>query len=142
MCIPLDDCSHESSPDLSRPADSSALRASPFDQANIAPGATPISGKRPKRPRQHRYDSLAVLAYIATYQRSHNQRTPSEQRIQTALGISAPSVVHTIVQRLERAGLLWITRYGRGHPVDLVLTEAGKEAVQGWQAERASGEPS
>lgn len=92
-----------------------------------------MSGKRPKRPRQRRYDPLAVLAYIATYQGSHNQRTPSQRRIQTALGISAPSVVHTIVQRLERTGLLRITRYGHGHPVDLVLTDAGQEALQRWQ---------
>lgn len=50
-----------------------------------------------KRPRLRRYDPLAVLAYIATYQQQHHQRSPSQRRIQAALDISAPSVVHGIV---------------------------------------------
>lgn len=95
-----------------------------------------MSSQRPRRPKQRRYDPLAVLAYIATYQQSNNQRTPSQRRIQAALGISAPSVVHNIVQRLERDELLTITHHGRGYPVDLTLTEAGEAAVRHWQAEQ------
>lgn len=67
-----------------------------------ASGGAAMSSQRPRRPKQRRYDPLAVLAYIATYQQSNNQRTPSQRRIQAALDISAPSVVHNIVQRLER----------------------------------------
>ena len=93
-----------------------------------------------KQPTLRRYDSLAVLAYIATYQQTRPNRSPSQRRIQAALGISAPSVVHGIVQRLQRAGLLTITHYGRGHPVDLTLTETGQAAVEQWQADQAGGE--
>lgn len=93
-----------------------------------------------EQPGLRRYDPLAVLAYIATYQQTHPNRSPSQRRIQTALGISAPSVVHGIVQRLQRAGLLTITHYGRGHPVDLALTETGRAAVKQWQADQAGEE--
>ena len=99
-----------------------------------------MSKQRPERRSFRRYDPLAVLAYIASYQQAHSQRSPSQRRIQADLGISAPSVVHMIVQRLERAALLTITRHGRGNRVDLTLTEAGQHAVQRWQAEHASEE--
>ena len=55
---------------------------------------------------QHRYDPLAVLSYITAYQQIHPHRSPSQRRIQAALGISAPSVVHGILWRLQRAELL------------------------------------
>lgn len=99
-----------------------------------------MSSRRPKRLKQRRYDPLAVLAYIATYQQRNSQRTPSQRHIQTALSISARSVVHNIVRRLERDELLRVTHYGRGHTVDLTLTEAGEAAVRRWQAEQAGQE--
>jgi DNA-binding PadR family transcriptional regulator len=46
--------------------------------------------------------------------------------------------VHVILRRLERAGLLIITRYGRGQLSDLILTEAGHNAAQLWQEEHGS----
>ena len=84
--------------------------------------------------RWRRYDPLAVLAYIATYQQQHRQRSPSERCIQIALGISAPSVVHNILQGLQHDGLLTTTRYGRGQLVDHQLTPAGQAAVAAAQA--------
>ncbi len=90
--------------------------------------------KKSSQPRrQRRYEPLEVLAYIATYQQHNPRRSPSERRIQKDLGISAPSVVHMILRRLERAGLLSITRYGRGHLSDLILTEAGQRVAHRWQ---------
>jgi Mn-dependent DtxR family transcriptional regulator len=86
--------------------------------------------------RKHRrYDPLAVLAYIAAYQQTHNQRSPSERRIQAALDVSAPSVVHAIIQHLVQDALIVVTRYGRGSGVDLTLTEAGQAAVEHWRAD-------
>lgn len=82
--------------------------------------------------RQRRYDRLAILAYVASYQQQH-QRSPSQRRIQRDLGVSAPSVVHMILGRLERAGLLRITRQGQGRTSALTLTEAGRAALQQWQ---------
>jgi DNA-binding FadR family transcriptional regulator len=87
---------------------------------------------------QRRYEPLALLAYISAYQRCHPHRSPSERRIQKDLAISAPSVVHAILRRLERTGLLTITRYGRGQLSDLRLTDAGQVATQLWQEEQAS----
>lgn len=99
-----------------------------------------MSSRPPKQLRQRRYDPLAVLSYIAAYQQTHRERTPSQRQIQAALAISAPSVVHGIVHRLQHAGLLRVTSYGRGRTVDLALTEAGHAAVQRWQAERSGEE--
>lgn len=92
----------------------------------------PLSRRRP------RYDPLAVLAYISAYQQRHRQRSPSQRRIQTALGISAPSVVHNILLRLQRAGLLTTRRYGRGLRVDHVLTTQGQAALAQWQSAQAA----
>lgn len=89
----------------------------------------------PRRPRQGYYDPHAVLAYIVQYQHTHNQRSPSERRIQSDLKVSAPSVVHNLLHRLQQRGLLTITTYGRGHTSDLMLTEAGHEAVRRWEKE-------
>lgn len=99
-----------------------------------------MNRKGPKQHRAGRYDPLAVLAYIVTYQERNKQRSPSQRQIQAALNISVPSVVHNIVHRLERRALLTITRYGHGVGVDLALTEAGQEAVRRWQSERARRE--
>lgn len=99
-----------------------------------------MTRKQTGRHRQRRYDPLAVLSYIVTYQQTHQDHSPSQRRIQADLGISVPSMVHLIMQRLERAGLLTVARYGRGHAVDLALTEAGRAAVQRWQAEQSRGE--
>lgn len=87
--------------------------------------------------RRGRYDRIAVLAYVTTYQQQHRQRSPSERQIQAALGVSAPSVVHNILRRLQQAGLLTTTRYGRGLTVDHALTPAGHAAVAQWRATQA-----
>lgn len=86
-----------------------------------------------------RYDPLLVLSYIAGYKQQRYQRSPSQRQIQTGLGISAPSVVHNLLHRLQRADLLTITTYGHGRAADLTLTAAGERALQRWQAERSSG---
>lgn len=91
---------------------------------------------------QRRYEPLEVLAYIADYAQRNPRRSPSERRIQKDLGISAPSVVHLILRRLEQAGLLIITRYGRGHLSDLTLTDAGRTAAQMWREAQAAGDES
>ena len=93
-----------------------------------------MTRKRRHQPRQRRYDPLAVLDYIAHYKEQNGGRSPSQRRIQRNFNISAPSVVHTMLHRFERNGLLTITTYGRGHAADLALTEAGQEAVATWQA--------
>ncbi len=93
-----------------------------------------MSKQQPGKRQQRRYEPLEVLAYIGTYKKCNPLRSPSERRIQKDLGISASSVVHAILRRLERAGLLTITRYGRGHLSDLTLTDAGQVAAQMWQA--------
>lgn len=95
--------------------------------------------QQPENSKQQRYEPLDVLAYIADYTQRSPRRSPSERRIQQDLGISAPSVVHVILVRLEQAGLLIITRYGRGQLSDLTLTEAGKTAAQMWREAQAAG---
>lgn len=99
-----------------------------------------MTRQRPDQPRQRRYNPLAVLAYIARYQQQNGGRSPSQRRIQRALTISAPSVVHGMLHRLVRRGLLTITTYGRGLPADLSLTQAGQLAVQAWQQQAAGGD--
>lgn len=99
-----------------------------------------MSRLSPRRPHQGRYDPHAVLAYIVQYQQTHNHRSPSERRIQADLKVSAPSVVHNLLYRLQERGLLTITTYGRGHTSDLLLTDAGHAAVERWHREqRATG---
>jgi Mn-dependent DtxR family transcriptional regulator len=88
--------------------------------------------------KQRRYEPLDVLVYIVAFQQRHPGRSPSQRRIQRDLNISVPSVVHLILHRLERDGLLTITRYGRGQLSDLTLTEAGRSAAQHWQEEHGS----
>lgn len=87
----------------------------------------------PRTPRtlahNRRYDPLAVLQHIHCYQEQHRGRSPSQRMIQAALEISAPSVVHNLLHRMERQGLLTITSYGRGRTGDLMLTEAGHTVI-------------
>ena len=90
--------------------------------------------KQPGERKQRRYEPLDVLAYLAAHEQRNPRRSPSERRIQKDLGIKTPSAVHLILRRLERKGLLTITRYGRGHLSDLALTEAGWVAAQARQA--------
>lgn len=87
-----------------------------------------------RRSRRPRYDRLAVLDYIATYQQAHPTRSPSERRIQAALCISAPSVVHNILRRLQQDGLLTTTVFERGQGAEHTLTPAGRAAVEQWRA--------
>lgn len=97
--------------------------------------------KRPNHPRQRRYEPLSVLAYIARYQQQNGGRSPAQRRIQRDLTISAPSVVHNILHRLARSGLLTIKNNGRGHPADLTLTEAGQRAAAMWQEDETDNDP-
>ena len=88
------------------------------------------------RGRHRRYDPGAVLDYIESYRRTNHGRSPSQRQIQAALGISAPSVVHNMLHRLEYQSLLAVTTYGRGLLADLALTDAGQSALSRWQMER------
>lgn len=98
--------------------------------------------KRPTRTlsdadrRLQRHDPLIVLDYVARYQTAHTGSSPSQRQIQRGLGLSAPSVIHYLLHRLERAGLLTITTRGRGLGADLAVTEAGQERLRRWRAER------
>lgn len=83
--------------------------------------------------RQRRYDPLMILSYIVRYQRQYPGASPSQRRIRADLNISVPSVVHSIVHRLEGQGLLTITPHGRGVSADLTVTEEGRAAVQEWR---------
>lgn len=93
----------------------------------------------PQAHGKRQYEPLTVLAYVARYQQQNEGRSPSQRRIQRDLGISVPSVVHVILHRLERSGLLTIKIYERGHPAHLILTEAGQLAAQMWQEEQEGG---
>ena len=95
--------------------------------------------KQPEVRRQRRYDRLAVLDYVDTYKRAHGDRSPSQRRIQTALQMSAPSVVHNTLHRLARAGLLKITSFGRGLGAELQITEAGFAALAEWRSVQIGG---
>lgn len=86
-----------------------------------------MSRPSPRRPHRGRYDPLSVLAYIEFYQLSHARRSPSQRAITASLRISAPSVVHNMLHRLQRDGLVTITTYGRGKTADLQITEIGQE---------------
>lgn len=97
-----------------------------------------MTRKRSNGPRQRRYEPLTVLAYIAHYQQQHGGLSPSQRRIQRHLEISAPSVVHNILHRLARSGLLTITYNGRGHPADFTLTDSGQKAAALWQEQQAA----
>lgn len=88
-----------------------------------------MPGTPRKSAHNRRYDPLAVLQYIHRYQEQHRGRSPSQRMIQVALEISAPSVVHNLLHRLERQGLLMIASYGRGRAGDLTLTDAGQTAI-------------
>jgi len=94
--------------------------------------------KQSGKKTQQQYEPLDVLAFIVSYREQHGGWSPSERQIQKALGISAPSVVHVILRRLEGAELLTITRYGRGHQSHLIPTEAGRTAALLWQEGRDS----
>jgi Mn-dependent DtxR family transcriptional regulator len=113
-----------------------------MDQPSRPPSVAPTPAKPsrlnplPQRRRQRRYDPLAVLDAIDTYQRSHNRRSPSQRWLQSDLTISAPSVVHMILHRLQNADLLRITTYGRGLSADLTLTEAGQDVLRNWRNKR------
>lgn len=91
---------------------------------------------RSRGGRQRRYDPGAVLNYIEAYQHSNDGRSPSQRQIQTALNISAPSVVHNMLHRLEYQSLLAMTTYGRGQTADLSLTDAGHSELRRWQREQ------
>lgn len=98
----------------------------------------------PRKPPKHRgfrrYDPRAALAYIVRYKQSNGQRSPSERQIQAELGISAPSVVHNMLRRLEQAELLVMTAYGRGFKSELEVTPVGQAAIEQWQREQQSTE--
>ncbi|HEX6291980.1 MAG TPA: hypothetical protein VFZ66_22530 [Herpetosiphonaceae bacterium] len=95
------------------------------------------SRHQPSHPRQRRYDRLAVLDYIETYQRVHHY-SPSQRIIYRALGMSAPSVAHNTIHALERQGLLTISSKQRGWPAELEITPLGYERLQEWRTRRAA----
>ena len=101
-----------------------------------------MSTEHQRQPRrtQRRYDWLAILDYIATFQQTEHT-SPSQRMIARALAISAPSVVHNALHGLERQGLLTITPTQPGWPADLTLTPAGHERLQQWRADRAATPP-
>lgn len=86
--------------------------------------------------RKRRYDPGAVLNYIEVYRRNHGGRSPSQRQIQSALNISAPSVVHNMLHRLEYQSLLAMTTYRRGQTADLALTDEGHSELRRWQREQ------
>lgn len=91
---------------------------------------------RSRGGRHRRYDPGAVLNYIEDYRRSNDGRSPSQRQIQTALNISAPSVVHNMLHRLQYQSLLAMTTYGRGQSAELSLTDAGQFELRRWQREQ------
>lgn len=97
--------------------------------------------RRQNQPRQRRYEPLMVLAYVLGYQRQYPGQSPAQRRIQRDLDISAPSVVHGILHRLERAGLLVIKVPEPGQRAELTLTEAGEQAARMWLEEQADDGP-
>ncbi|HEX6290246.1 MAG TPA: hypothetical protein VFZ66_13720 [Herpetosiphonaceae bacterium] len=86
---------------------------------------------------QRRYDRLAVLDQIDTFQQQH-AASPSQRIIARALGLSAPSVAHNALHGLEQAGLLRITITQPGWPAKLEITPAGRERLAAWRAARAT----
>ena len=90
----------------------------------------------PPRSAPRRCDRLAVLDQIATYQRAHRGRSPSQRLIGLALGLSAPSIAHAAIHALARNGLLVIHPTARGHPADLELTPAGHAALAEWRKQQ------
>lgn len=92
--------------------------------------------RKSARGRQRRYDLLDVLLFVARYQQENDQKSPSQRQIKTALGMTAPSVVHNLLHRLQQRGLLIVTNMGRGRSAVLTLTQAGREAVAAQQAGR------
>jgi DNA-binding IclR family transcriptional regulator len=96
--------------------------------------------QEPQRRRtQRRYDWLAILDYIDTFQQTEHT-SPSQRMIARALQISAPSVVHHAVHGLQRQGLLTIRITRSGWSADLELTPAGHAALAQWRAARAAAE--
>lgn len=92
--------------------------------------------------RQPQYDPLAVLDYIDAYQRSHANRSPSQQHIRTGLDLSAPSALHGLLHELVRAGLLLINTSGAGQPADLEITALGWQRLRQWRTTHGgAGDP-
>ena len=84
------------------------------------------------RPTQRRYDWLAILNFIDTFQQQH-ATSPSQRMIARALGMRAPSAARYALHGLERQGLLTITPTQPGWPADLTLTAQGRERLQQWR---------
>lgn len=92
--------------------------------------------RQPEGRRLHRHDDLATLDYIAQYQADHRGRSPSQRAIYRALHMSAPSVAHASVRRLVRGGLLITTDPEPGLAGEMEITDAGRERLQAWRAQR------
>ena len=100
--------------------------------------AVPPTVAPPKRRRQ-RYDRLAILDYIASYQETHHGRSPSERRIQAALQMPASSTVHYISRDLAADGLLVITPIEPHNTPDLTITDVGHERLAAWRQQQEKG---
>ncbi len=100
----------------------------------VPPTTTTASPKRPRR----RYDRVAILDYIATYQQTHNGRSPSERRIQSALHMPASSTVHYAIRDLAADGLLVITPIEPHNTPDLTITDVGHERLAAWRQQKGA----
>ncbi len=98
-----------------------------------------MSPKRQSRP-QRRYDRLAVLDVVDTFQQTH-RRSPSQREIVRALQMSAPSVAHNAIHALIRQGLLSSTPTRRGLTANLHLTPTGHQRLAEWRASRGTTPP-
>ena len=96
--------------------------------------------ERAPRRAQQRYDWLAILDHIDTFQQTH-AASPSQRMIARALGMPAPSVVHHALHGLERQGKLHIKPTQPGWPSHLEITPAGRAQLQQWRARGAAPSP-
>ncbi len=60
-----------------------------------------------------RYKLDDVLAYIVEYKEANDGLSPTSQEMMAALGISSASVVSSLLERLEKKGLVKMHRVGK-----------------------------
>jgi len=96
-----------------------------------------MSGDRVGNQPQPRYDPLAALDYIDSYQRTHANRSPSLRRICSDLNIATPSIGYRLLYELERAEMLTVVASGHGQPADALITEIGQQQLREWRSTRS-----
>lgn len=92
-----------------------------------------MSGHRVGDQPQPRYDPLAALDYIDSYQRAHAERSPSLRRLCSDLNITTPSIGYRLLHELERAEMLAIVASEHGQPADVLITEVGQQQLREWR---------